>query len=398
MKILVVQESDWIKRNPHQQHHLMDRMSLRGHDIRVIDYPIDWRLEELKGFFSEREVFNDVNKIHEEAKVKVIRPKIIQKPILDYVSILHFHKKEIDKQINEFKPDLIVALGLLNAQIAAKSAKKHKIPFVYYLIDVLYMLIPEKQLQKLGKKINNKTLLMSDLVLTINKGLSENAISLGADPKKTEIIDAGIDLNKYDPNLDASNLMEKYNISKDDVVLFFMGWIYNFAGMKELAIELGKNKEKYPNFKILIVGDGDAYEDILKIRNDYDLEDQLILTGKQPYQLISEFISLSDFCLLPAYQDEEIMQDIVPIKIYEYMAMEKPVIATKLPGLYKEFGSGNGIIYINEAKEVLETAKSIIEKDKSEEIGKIARKTVEHNDWEAITDKFELTLEELLKK
>jgi len=33
MKILLVQESDWLKRNPHQQHYLMERMSLRGHDM-----------------------------------------------------------------------------------------------------------------------------------------------------------------------------------------------------------------------------------------------------------------------------------------------------------------------------------------------------------------------------
>ena len=42
MRILVVQESDWLERNPHQQHHLMERMATRGHEIRVIDYPIDW--------------------------------------------------------------------------------------------------------------------------------------------------------------------------------------------------------------------------------------------------------------------------------------------------------------------------------------------------------------------
>ena len=42
MKILLVQESDWLKRNPHQQHHLMERLSLRGHEIVVIDYDIDW--------------------------------------------------------------------------------------------------------------------------------------------------------------------------------------------------------------------------------------------------------------------------------------------------------------------------------------------------------------------
>ena len=42
MKILIVQESDWIKRGPHQQHQLADRLFLRGHQIRVIDYEILW--------------------------------------------------------------------------------------------------------------------------------------------------------------------------------------------------------------------------------------------------------------------------------------------------------------------------------------------------------------------
>ena len=50
-------------------------------------------------------------------------------------------------------------------------------------------------------------------------------------------------------------------------------------------------------------------------------------------------------CLLPAHKNE-IMMNIVPIKIYEYMAMGKPVIATKLPGLVKEFGEDSGILLL----------------------------------------------------
>ena len=43
MNILLVQESDWLSRNPHQQHHMMERLSVRGYTIRVIDYDIDWK-------------------------------------------------------------------------------------------------------------------------------------------------------------------------------------------------------------------------------------------------------------------------------------------------------------------------------------------------------------------
>ena len=40
MRIIVVQETDWQRRGPHQQHHLFERLSLRGHAITVLDYPI----------------------------------------------------------------------------------------------------------------------------------------------------------------------------------------------------------------------------------------------------------------------------------------------------------------------------------------------------------------------
>ena len=67
MKILVVQESDWLKRNPHQQHHLMERMALRGHEIRVIDYPIDWPNSSEGGLIYKREVHENISKIKENA-------------------------------------------------------------------------------------------------------------------------------------------------------------------------------------------------------------------------------------------------------------------------------------------------------------------------------------------
>ncbi|OQD59219.1 glycosyltransferase, family 4 [Methanobrevibacter arboriphilus JCM 13429 = DSM 1125] len=397
MKILVIQESDWLERNPHQQHHLMDRMAVRGHEIRVIDYPIDWPNDNDKGLVYPKKTFYNVSKVDDNANIQVIRPSFIKLPVFSYLSLANSHRNEIKKQIKEFKPDVIIALGLMNAYIASKIAKSENIPFVYYLIDVLYTLIPEKAFQSFGRMINKKAISNSDLVITINEQLKSLAIDLGAKKDETVVIDAGIDFESYNPDLDDSNIRKELGINKNDIVLFFMGWIYDFAGMKELAIELGKKREDYSNFKIVIVGDGDAYDDIVRIKDDYDLSSQLILTGKQPYTRIPEFLSLADFCLLPAYIDEEIMQDIVPIKLYEYLAMRKVVIATKLPGIFKEFGESHGIEYVNSAIEVLACASSIIDNGDYDRIANSGRDFVKNNDWNLITDDFEKVLNDLIK-
>ncbi|RAP52603.1 MAG: glycosyl transferase GT4 family protein [Methanosphaera sp. rholeuAM270] len=400
MRILVVQESDWIKRNPHQQHHLMELLGLRGHKIRVIDYEVDWKDDKQMDdkYKSPRQVFEGYKKVYNTDNVTVIRPPLIKIPIINYFSLVHYHRKEIKLQIKEFKPDIIVAFGILNANIASSIAKREKIPFVYYFIDVLHHLIPEKSFRSLGKTITKRTIKNSSYVLTINRRLSETAIELGADPHKLSIIEAGINMKQFNYKSHRGfKIRRYYNISNKDTVLFFMGFLYDFAGLKELAIELGKNKAKYSNIKLVITGDGDAFEALTLIQKRFKLEDQLILTGRQKYNIMPDLIGASDACILPAYKHEIIMQDIVPIKIYEYMAMQKPVIATRLPGLVAEFGENNGLIYINSPEEVLDVVQEKYKsKNKLESVGLAGYNFVKDNDWSTLAIKFESILENLI--
>ncbi|MCK4733720.1 MAG: glycosyltransferase, partial [Methanophagales archaeon] len=55
----------------------------------------------------------------------------------------------------------------------------------------------------------------------------------------------------------------------------------------------------------------------------------------------------------PIAIDDEKTRDIVPIKFYEYMAMGKPVITTKLPGVMTEFGEDHGVIYVDNPEDAL---------------------------------------------
>ncbi|UUX92232.1 glycosyltransferase family 4 protein [Methanoplanus endosymbiosus] len=394
MKILLVQETDWLERYPHTQHHLMERLSLKGHSIKVIDYAFDWKKDEDEKIFQSKQEFHNVKKIYGGAVVDVIRPSALRISVLEYPYLMFSHNCEIKKQIKEFKPDIIIGFGILNAYVASGLAKKYNIPFIYYWIDALDTLIPEKTFQTLGRIIEQKTINNSRKYFVTNEKLKDHIIALGAEEDKIDIFSSGIDFNVFNDKIDGSAIRKKYGIKDNEIVLFFMGWIYHFSGLKEIAEELGKEKEsgKYSNIKLLVVGEGDAYPDLQKLRDQYHLEDQLFLTGRQPYEKIPEYIASSDICILPAYTDEPTMKDIVPIKILEYMAMGKPVITTKLPGLIKEFGNDNGIIYANSPEETMITAQDILSKVNCHEYGVKARTFVEKYDWISISNQFEQTL------
>lgn len=394
MKILITQETDWLKRNPIQQHHLAELLALRGHEVRVIDYELRWMDEPGNRFITERKCFDNIAKIYQGARVNVIRPAIIRAPWISYLSLAITHRKEIRRQIIEFKPDVIVGFGIINSYLAADAARKNNIPFIYYWLDVLHRLIPAKLLQPLGVIFEKMALKRSVVILVINEGLREVVAGLGAPADKTRILRTGIDAARFKPVEAGADLKKQLGIRETDIVLFFMGWLYKFSGLKEIAQQLVHADKK---IKLVIVGEGDAFQDLQKIQAEDRLQDRLILAGKKPYDEIPRYIALADICILPAYTDEKIMQDIVPIKLYEYMAMQKPVISTRLGGIMKEFGEDNGIVYVDRPEDVIRKALEMADSGELEMLGRNSGEFVTGNTWEKITDEFERILQEAIK-
>lgn len=80
----------------------MERMSARGHEVRVIRFEVLWRQNEKNMLISKREAFTNVHKAIDEGNITVIRPPIMKLPVMDYMSLLITHKKKIQNQLNEF--------------------------------------------------------------------------------------------------------------------------------------------------------------------------------------------------------------------------------------------------------------------------------------------------------
>jgi glycosyltransferase involved in cell wall biosynthesis len=393
MRILVVQESDWIERGPHQSHHLMERMVQRGHEVRVIDYQIDWRKHMSEGLISPWKEKKDVHKVV-DGGVTVISPSFLRVPALNYVSLLVTHRLEIKHQIHDFRPDVIVGFGLLNANMAIRQAHHHHIPFVYYIIDELHRLVPEEPFQPFAKWVEHDNMRRSDRVLSINEGLREYSVAMGADPAKTEVIPAGVDLKRL-MEADGALIRQKFGFKEDDTVLFFMGWLYPFSGLDEVVVELAKNKDS--RLKMMILGKGELWDKLQDISMKNGLDGRLVLEGWKPFSEVPNYLAAADICLLPAKRSK-IMENIVPIKMYEYLAAGKVVFATDLHGIRKEFGEGNGVRYLEESRDAVVMAIELMNAGRVKEEGLVGQKLVRNSDWSLMTNRFEHTLNEVINE
>jgi glycosyltransferase involved in cell wall biosynthesis len=394
MKILYTQEADWIKRNPIIQHNLLEILTLRGHSVHVIDFEALWSHEK-HSLFSRRTVYEKMIRLYPDSKVTLIRPGIIKLPILDYVSVMFTHKGEINRQMKEWHPDIILGVSILDCYWAARQTRKTPVPFIYYWMELTHCLIPYKPLQFLGKIVEKATLRHSDKILATTESLKNAVIDMGAQPQRVQLLRTGVNLKVYETVYNRDVIRNKYGLKSDDRVIFFMGWMYFFSGLKEVCIQIARVND--PQIKLLLVGEGDARDEIVQTINKYGLSDRVILAGQKPFSEIPEHLSAADICILPA-QNNETMRDIVPGKIYEYMAAGKPIISTRLQGMIKEFGMDNGILYVDQPEDVVPKAVELFnDKDTCRNLGAKAKSYMQKYSWEAIADELENILKTEIK-
>ena len=385
MKIIVVQETDWLRRGPHQQHHLFERLSLRGHQVTVLDYPIlrpHWPREPLIAAFREQ---LHAARIYEGASIRLITPATISLRPLARPSSVVSHRVTLSRLIREDRPDVIVSYALSTGLPALQLARRHRIPFVFHVIDALHAIVPASLLRPVARTVERWLFAAADEVVLINEHLRDYAIRMGASPQRSRVLRTGVDLRRFSPALDGTAERVRLGIQPEDKVLFFMGWLYTFSGVREVAESL---RSAPAEVKLLVVGDGDDYPALCAMRDEV-LGERLILTGRVPYDRIPMLLAAADVCLLP-FHAVPATEHIVPIKLYEYMAAGKPVIAAPLPGVRRDIGDGNGVIYAPAGEQVT-TALTL--RDQLQVLGHQGRAFVEaHCDWDTITDEFEALL------
>lgn len=395
MRVLIVQESDWLKKGPHDQHHLAEKLSLRGHEVRVIDFEILWRSNGDRQLRSGRQVFPDVSKIYDGGHVTVIRPGIVKArlPGADYLSLVFSHWREIQTQMREFAPDVIIGLGILNNYLAMKAARKHGIPFVCYWLDVFHTLIPIKCFRFAGKAIERRILRQSAATLATNRRLRSYQVELGAAPGRAHVLRHGVDRDMFDPDrVDGRAVRKRYGIAEDDIVVTFVGRLSRISGVREVARQL-RDVNGTP-VRFVVVGSGSREDELRQMRETYGLQDRLIVMGRRPYEEVPGLVAASDICLLP-YHNIEMTRDIVPLKILDYMALGKPVVSTRLPGMVEEFGEGNGVVYVDRPEDVVARALALADEGNLGELGARARAFVRGYSWDRSVSQLESILKEL---
>lgn len=149
------------------------------------------------------------------------------------------------------------------------------------------------------------------------------------DPEKTDVIYNGIDLNRFNGGADGTSMRNELGIPADAQVIGCVGNFRSVKGHKYL-IEAAKTIiEKFPKIYVILIGGKGMKERGLKselenMTNDFGLHDNVRFLGLR--KDIPELLKVVDICVLPSLSEG------LSNTLLEYMAAEKPIVATNVGG------------------------------------------------------------------
>jgi len=139
------------------------------------------------------------------------------------------------------------------------------------------------------------------------------------------------DTTFFDPDrFDENSLREIYEIGKNDKTVMFCGTPRPHKGIEDLITAL----KQTPKVLLIIIGiSKEKYCQELVLRAKIELGNERIRTFEpQPFSRIPQFLAMSDIVVIPQRKGYETIGQI-PAKVFDAMAMAKPVIATNVSDL-----------------------------------------------------------------
>jgi glycosyltransferase involved in cell wall biosynthesis len=164
--------------------------------------------------------------------------------------------------------------------------------------------------------------IMRDFMLQ-RYGLSFNRVT---------VIENGVDVDEFVPDRPVEDLRRELGLEGCFVPGFvgsFKPW-HGIGNIIEVAAQVVPN---CPDVRFLIVGDGQERAEYQTQVAERGLTEHFVFTGLVPHRLVRDYLALMDVALAP-HRSDSFQQTGgfhgSPLKIFEYMAMAKAIIATPI--------------------------------------------------------------------
>lgn len=265
-----------------------------------------------------------IAEIEEIKKVLLIRNSISRKLGLDNI----FKNYELSQALNKIscgkEIDIIHERYSIFSYKGADFAEQKGIPFILEInAPLIYEQMHYRVLKwaKLAERCEKKVVREASRIITVSSELKEY-FSNYTNPDVIRVVPNGVNPDLFSPEIEPIwGNREKFTVG-------FLGSLKEWHGVENIVKAAKILKEMRKEILFLLVGDGPLKGRIESQIKSSGLESMFYFTGKVAHEDVPKYIKEMDIALAPYPRLSFFYYS--PIKIFEYMSMAKPVIASSI--------------------------------------------------------------------
>lgn len=336
-----------------------------GHEVRVLGLAADDGTPQVRGRI---------------ARIRGLLPGIVFEAASVATNIVEY--LQVRRAILEFGPDCVYKRHARNDVGAIYAARRAGIPLILEANCLFtapgYRQFEPLALERVTSSLERWALRAATVRVAVSSPLARQIGDVaGVD---SLVVPNGADPVQFDPSRTSPDVVQERYGFGNSLIVGWVGVIREWHGL-ELLLEAMAH---LPYARLLIVGDGPARLALEERAAALGLSDRLTITGRVGHGEIPAHIAAMDIAVVASDRTGVAS----PMKLLEYMAMARPVIAPALPNIQDVITSPNvGRLFRPDDADDLFAVLRTLAQDPAERrcLGEAARRAVvEHRTWRAI--------------
>lgn len=211
--------------------------------------------------------------------------------------------------------------------------------------------------------------------------IKERLIAIGIPMQRIALAPDSVDLDLFDIPLTKTTARERLHLPQDKKIVLYAGslFLYDWKGVD---VFLEAAKEFKEDHLFLLVGGNK--EEVYKAKEKWGRDNMLFL-GYQPPTSIPAYLKVADVLVIPNKRGSAISEHYTsPLKLFEYMASGRPIVASRLPSL-EEVVSEREVAFFepNDAKDLSRAIRYVFgDEANALSLARNARQKVEAFTWD----------------
>ena len=232
---------------------------------------------------------------------------------------------------------------------------------------------------ELIRSVETLNLKNADAIVVVSNVQKRKLLEEGIEPNRILVNPNCVNPRMFHPSTDPLEIRDRYRLRDKTVV----GWVGTFGfwhGVDLLASAIPYVVKRNKNIHFVLIGEGQTRNEIERAIEEEQLNTFVTFTGMVPHHEVPKYLAACDILVLPhtPFRDgSEFFGS--PIKLFEYMAMGKGIVASNL-GQIGEVLRHNDNAYLVKPGDRRELVRGILELAKDDvlrkRLGSKARKDV----------------------